>query len=332
MRRRREQSGIALITVLCLILSASALVTALVTVSQTSTLNLRSYNEFMRSGYLAEGALARIGYLITADRHAYSDRSLGDTDYESYDGERFLADGTERELDYYGTKIRYRITDANSGWNLADNAHVQVLDQIQQALVLDSDFDSEAASDLSDRISDYVDTDDNLTGGGMESGDYQALNLAPLPRNNNLQFREELLYIPGFRELFPPDSDGRLTAIKLLPPDELTTLDGNPTMFTATKLQLKVLAGLDDDTADEVLAALRNYRREGTLLEDQLDALLLSTLERSFAWAESDVYTVNILRAGPEGRPAARLVATFGVIPDSGPANGVLNFLEYFRF
>ncbi len=330
--KRREESGVALITVLCLIISASALVAALVAVSQTSTLNLRTYNEYMRSGYIAEGALARIAYLITADRTQNTTRTLGETDYEAADGERFLADGTEHEIDYYGTRIRYRINDANSGWNFSGNLGVNLLRQLAQSTSLDENIDTDALTTLSDILSDYIDTDTSVSGSGMESGDYEALELAPLPRDNALQFREELLYLPRFREFFPPDAEGRLSAIRLIPPDNLITLNANPTVFNATRLQLKSTAGLDDATAEQVLEALRIYREKGTFLSDQLEASVLALLQQNFSWTESGVYTVSILRPTDAKRPASRLSATFGTIPATGPTNGVLNYLEYFRY
>lgn len=54
----------------------------------------------------------------------------------------------------------------------------------------------------------------------MESQHYRSAGVPVLPRNRPLQFREELLWLPGAGKLYPPSENGVLDAIRLIPPEK----------------------------------------------------------------------------------------------------------------
>ena len=56
--------------------------------------------------------------------------------------------------------------------------------------------------------------------------------------------------------MFPADGSGRLSALRLIPPDGMTIPNGSPSIFTADRLLLQTYCqGLEDEEIEQVLAA-----------------------------------------------------------------------------
>ena len=323
-RSRRSQRGVALVAVLCLVVTAGLLVSALITVTRISAQNTSSFVDHMRSGYVAEGAANRIRFLIEADRSVYGTADARDLDYEQEEYEHFLADGTEHTIDYYGTPVKFSISNGISGHVITNASGLSVLstNRSEENLVTD-------AIDLfKAKLNDYIDADDTVSEDGMEVEDYKELDLDPLPRNAALEYREELLWIPGAAELLPTDADGRLSLIRNYRIDSTAA----PSIYTATYAQLRTLGTLTAEQAVQVLDALKEWRLNKTPLEDQLDEELYALIQQKFSWKESNYYTVRISQTNDEMRPGARLIFTFQADGIGGPSSGVATYLEYFRF
>lgn len=319
-----REDGVALVSVLCLLTTAGLLVSALVAVSRISTLNVASFTDLMRSSYVAEGAANRIRYLIEADRHVFGDQDAQNIDFDEYEYDRYVADGSGHEIDYYGTPVKFTITNAISGYVINSAADLDALatNRTDETLVTD------AIDIFKDRYNDYTDSDDTTREDGMETEEYEELGMKPLPRNSALQYREELLWIPGSEELFPTDADGRLSMVRNF---RISSI-GNPSIYTATYGQLRTHGHLTAEEAAKVLEALKEWRQEKTPLSDLLDETILPKLKTYFDWKESDFYTVRISQTNQEQRPGARLIFTFEADGIRGPSSGVATFLEYFRF
>lgn len=131
-----------------------------------------------------------------------------------------------------------------------------------------------------DLLKDYYDSDDLVETNGAEALEYEAAGMEPLPRNASAEWREELLFIPEIRQLFPLDADGRLTAVRL------SALSGGrnytmPSLFSATPEMLKRIGGLEDQEVAELYQAILNYRNNGSSIASQLDETLLSKLRNN---------------------------------------------------
>ena len=193
---------------------------------------------------------------------------------------------------------------------------------------------SEASSErkygaLQNQIADYIDTNSDQTGDyGMEEANYEEMNMRPLPRNGAMQFREELLYLPAFRELFTTDRSGRLSAVRLIPPENTVSLSGTPSLMTATDDMLKSYCNLEDGEVTEVREAIDAWLKEKTPLSDSLDAELIAKLG-SLARTESGYYTVTVEAAPAQKRPFKRLTFSFAAFPVSGPEEENVRFLEW---
>ena len=330
--KHNNQSGSALVAVLCLIFTAGILTTATVAIAKTGSFDVHAHLELQRSIYIAEGAGNRIQWLLAADRYSYPGEVLGYTDYAEYDFDRYVADGVIHKLDYYGTPLQFTINDALGGMDFSGTNYRNALTMLTNAFITDTDW-GEKITKLRAKLDDYTDTDDNLSEDGMEKGEYEEIYASPLPRNDGFQFREELLYIDGFREIVPLDKYGRLSRVRLIPPENSvdTRRASRPSLFTADLLTLRTYGNLTDEDAQEVLEALNEWKVNRTLLSDSLDPLLLESLS-NFSGQESGYYTGIIEPDSKHPRPFRRLVQSYEGFSIGGPTNQLLRYLEWMLF
>ncbi len=324
-----RESGAALISVLCLIFTAGILTAAALSLAKVSSFNIVSHVRMQRSMLVSEGVANRVMWLIAADRNLYSSsEALGDTVYDDYDYDRYLADGTPHVIDYYGEEVQFTVTDARSGVDLSSDGYSAALRSLGQNRDDDADW-SDSITALQNQIADYIDANGDTTGDdGMEEPNYDELNMRPLPRNAAMQFREELLYLPAFRDLFTTDRNGRLSAVRLIPPESTVSLSGTPALVTATNDMLKSYCNLDDGEVTEVREAIDAWLKEKTPLSDSLDTELLSKLG-ALSRAESGNYTVTVEAPATQKRPFKRLTFSFAAFPISGPEDEKIHFLEW---
>ncbi|MDR0933169.1 MAG: general secretion pathway protein GspK [Victivallales bacterium] len=345
---KQSESGSALVVVLCLIFMASMLAMAVLAMSKYNTFTIQAHLDLQRSFYVNEGVANRIQYLIAADRSLFPMVQLGKEDYGEYDHDRFLADGVIHRLNYYGTPIEFTISDVRSGFDLSSGNYANTLQRIANSDMFDQLL-HDTIDQLSAVISDYIDSNDEISLNGFESADYEALNMEPLPRNGNIEFREELSWIPGVSDLFPSDKSGRMSSIRLIGSN---VPRGTPSIFTADRLILKTYCNLEEEEIDVVIAALEVYRRERILLNDQLDELIAQKLT-TLSWQESGSYTVTIsgqlteipdtvafadqygfenrqetVRL-PTSRPSYRLTFSYPGFGVSGPSENMVRYMEW---
>ena len=323
-----SESGMALVAVLCLIFSVSVMLGAMVVLSQIGAITSAGFGDVMRSNYIAEGAANRIRYLIEADRRANPSAGDAETDYEEYDYERYLPDGVDRTLDYYGTPVKYRILNGRAGMPVMEASCQNTLRQLRNGY-LGTEEICEKMDTLKTRIDDYVDSDDSIGEDGLEEEEYEELGYSNLPRNSDIRFREELLWIPGFTDVFPLDENGRLTSVRLT---SLAADRQNPDFYSTDYGMLTAYGNLEPEKAGEVMNALKIWRRDRTKLEDQLDVLLLAQLRQKFSFQPSSYYTIQIENASPAGKPGARLSQTFEASGVGGPSDGIVRYLDWMRY
>jgi len=322
-RKNRRERGAALVAALCLIVTAGVLVGSLVSISRMSALNANGMTEWMRSQYVAEGAAARIRFLIESDRYQFNPRRPEDVDFEEYEHDRYLADGSEHVLDYYGREIRFTITDGVSGLPFQNGSALNTLSQNRT----DETLVTDAVELYRDRISDYMDSDDTANEDSMEEEEYENLNMKNMPRNAAPQYREELLWIPGISEILPVDQDGRFSLIRHF---RLPT-NGNWSIYSVPYSILRTRGGMTAEEAAKVLRAVRDWQINRNPMQEALDETLLPLAQR-FSWTESGYYTVRISQTDGDQRPGARLLFTFKSDGIRGPSSKVATFIEYFRF
>ncbi|MBR7130957.1 MAG: general secretion pathway protein GspK [Lentisphaeria bacterium] len=330
MRRKNRiiRHNAALISVLCLIFTAGILTAATLALSQKGTFSVYAHVELQRSMLVAEGVANRIQFLLAADRNLNPEDKPGEVDYTAYEYDRFLADGVKHTLDYYGESVDFTVLDAVNGWDMSSSSYQSTIKKIY----LDEDA-GEDILDLADRVlhrmDDYIDSDEDIMEYGEEAADYESKGSKPLPRNGDMQYREELLYIEGFTGLYPLDKDGRLSNIRLMVPSGSSSLSGTPSLFSADRKMLELMCDLSEDELDTVMDALKQWKEEKILLSDTLDEEVLAKLKSEFSTTESGAYTVMIMPPSDRPRPFRKLVFTYDGFEVSGPENQILRYMEW---
>ena len=331
-KRNSAEKGSALLAVLVLVFTGGLITALMMAIGNSGTFEVASHVEQQRSMFIAEGVAQRVHWLISADRYLHGSETLGETDYEEYEYERFLADGTPHVINYYGRLVKVVIEDARQGRRMDGNNYRRSLDSLKVGMGDDEDF-TELVDNLKDKITDYIDSNDDTSNEGMESSDYEAEDMKPLPRNGAIQFREELLYIPGFRDLLPLDKDGLLSSVRLIPPENTVSITGNPSLLTATKQEIMNYCNIDDeDELESIMTALREWKTEKVPLSDgSLDPLLLGRLN-NLPRRESGIYTVRISADESDKRPFKRLIFSFQASPVAGPSDKIIQYLQWMFF
>ena len=326
----RNENGSALVAVLGLIFTAGMLTAAILALSRTGTFEILPHVARQRSMYILEGAGNRVQYLLAADRYLNDDVTLGELDYAEYEYDRYVADGVAHVIDYYGEMVEFVITDTASGFPMTSSTYTQTLNRMTRGFEDDSEW-NDKLTEFRDKIDDFIDSDTDVKTDGMESGEYEELELYNLPRNDAFQFREELLWIPGARELFPPDKNGRLTRVMLIAPPNCGTIPEKPSLLTADELMLRTYCGLDEDEAKEVLESIKRLKTDKELLSETLDPLIAERLS-ALAVKESGFYTVDIKLASEDKKPSSRLTFSFEGFSVTGAPDETVRFLEWMMY
>ncbi len=334
-RKQRNEHGSALIPVLALIVACSLLVTAIIAMSQLGAYTMNAHTAAQKSMYVCEGAMNRIQWLLAAERNKNPNANIQNFDYSDYSHDRFLPDGVEHEMDYHGTPVRFRITDAAAGLDFSQRYRYNLFRQMISGAGDDSEI-REQFRIMQAQVNDYVDSDDVIQEDGLEESEFQEQNKLPLPRNGEIQYREELFYLPGFTALYPPDKNGRLTSIRLIPPmtngRQQNLFSRNPSIFGVDELYLKYVCKLDDSEIAQVQEAIRLYQQERIPFDESLESTLMPKL-RNITWNAGRTCTVTIENAAPEGTPARRLAATHTIQTQiTGPSDGAVRYYEWMFF
>ena len=311
--RKTSESGIALITALCLLMLVALLTASAVALSQYSEMDSHTYSGFTRSSYVAEGAATRIYWLILNDRQKNPQRNIApDANAPADDHERYLADGISRTLENYaGQTVGYRITDAVSGLDVAGTMPQRDLIAVLGNFEVDS-AERQKYEMTGNRMQDYVDNDDLVRLNSLETKEYLERGLPHLPRNRPLQFREELWWIPGVREICQPDESGRMSGVRLIAPQSLLPVAGRPSLYATPVEQIAERCRLTPLETEQLKEALALWTAEKKQLQDMLPAGFLQRLEMYYSNSESGFYTL-LIETSEARRPGSRLAVTFKV-------------------
>jgi len=325
---RNRQSGVALISALLLLATIAVVTGSVVVLGQYLVFDVSAAIERTRAGYLAEGALNRAIFLLKSDIAAHPDRDFNQVDYDDVtEDQRFVADGVSREWDIHGVTFRVRLSDASSMPSLTGDDPSTALLEDWTPVMNEEQWVLERVNRLENFLtclSDYVDEDDFTRLSGMERDQYRARGVAALPRNGALQFREELLWVPGAREFYSPGAGGRLDDFMVIAPDGLPERTEVVNLYSSPIDRIVQECELSDSEESSLREAREIWRTEHTPLSESLDSRLLEKLSE-LSTAESGFYSIEVEEVG--GMPGIRLDAELSM----EPGLHFLEFCEYLR-
>ena len=314
-----------MIVVLSLLLLISLMTSAIVTISLTSAAQTSAFTEFEKSMLLAEGASARIYWLILNDRILHPDRKLdttadsGKNNGKETEKAEYLADGTEHHMNYYGCNLNFTISDMISGFDVSGFApenNLQDLGKKDNSAIEEIDPEFEI---FKNRLMDYIDTDSLVRLYGMEKDDYRSLCFYNLPRNNKMQYREEILFIPDAKKFFNVDSYGRLSSIKVIVPQRIGGGNQQLNIFAVDISIIKAKIKCSNEEAELIQKALELWKKDQTPLSDSLPLELITKLKQYFTFEESGLYNITIRVASNDANKGRMLSISMKITQSIAP-------------
>lgn len=299
---RTNQRGIALIIVLLMIS---------IIIAVTLQLNRDTRSEVYDAANLSDGI--RLRYVAQSGFHAGEALILGDKN--AFDGFTDLWANTQmislRSEDFFdNASFRLLIEDEMGRISVnrlvSGSAYNPLIRECLMRLLTGPSFrlEERKAAELLDALKDWIDADDEVTGGGAESAYYAKLAKPYAAKNAPLDCIEELLMVKGItRELYygTSDSPGLAQCLTVFG-------DGRININTASKPVLRSLAV--NMTGDDV-DALDGYRRDprndlaDPLWYQKVSRLSGITIPAGLTAVLSD--TFRITAVGLQGRAAERI-------------------------
>lgn len=228
-----RSQGIALVTVLWVIVLLALLATAIST-SSRSTGQLTSNIRYASQGkYAAEAGVqwAYWGLLAPADQVSW------------------LADGSIHEMFLADMLVQVAVVDENGKIDLN-----MATEEMLRALLVAAEVDEERIDSLVDAILDWRDDDDLVRLNGAEDDDYLQAGLAWGARDGPFQSIYELKQVMGMDEQVFIDIRNSVTVYS----GKVTV---NP--LVAPKLVLMALSEMDEDQADQYIEDRRSLHQIG---------------------------------------------------------------------
>jgi hypothetical protein len=301
----KNQKGIALIIVLSFVLLLGIITSTIVNISQLSARKMAISSEREYSAYVAEGAIARLQWFIMLNktRMQGQNKNQDNFDYNNSGNEnlmlnKFSPTGIFHDMKYYDDKVKYSILDMSSGFNISGFNPAGRLKKLLQSNVFTGE-EKNAFQIFLNRLTDYVDRNTEANANGMESEDYSNLGLAPLPRNAQMQYRDEVAWIPGTGSLFHPDKFGMLSTFNIIPPRGVYLQSRSISFFSANKFTLMGKGNFTSGEADYIIRSRDAWIKSGSgSLLNFINPEILKKIKANFSLRDTGYYTL-IIQASP---------------------------------
>ncbi len=310
------ERGVALIMVLGMIAVLTLLATHLMATSQVTAREAKVLTTRQHLAYVAESATSRALWMLLADRklHLNDHRNLlsppGSREGQETGGV-WRADGRVHELVQGEDMALVMIRDADNGLDVSGNNPAGTL---RELVVSDEEDDPDRQQRVErflDVLRDYVDGNDLRQLHGKERDDYRAEGYYHMPRNEPLQFREEILWVENAAVVLPLASTGQgLDAIRVVPPvGQRYPNSKGPAFLSSSPGLIQKKLGLGDEELKAVLEARAQYLREEVSLADLLSPELYSRVLSLFSVSESGIasFVATATDAGGQIRRTLRM-------------------------
>jgi general secretion pathway protein K len=251
--RCSNRRGVALILVLLVISIITALTIKLNRDTRSGVYEAANLSDGIRLRYIAQSGFHVGEALLLADKNAFDALTelWANTEMISLQSERFFDNGSFKlMIEDEGGKIAINRLVSGNGYN-------PLIRDLLLRLLTGPYFRLERgkAVELTEAIKDWIDADDEVTGGGAERSYYAALERPYTAKNAPLDCIEELLMVKGVSlDLFygKGDSPGLFRCLTVFS-------DGRVNINTAPKYVLRALA---EEMTDEEVERLDKYRRD----------------------------------------------------------------------
>jgi hypothetical protein len=291
-----RQRGMALMLVLGVLATVLLMVAHLMTVAEVIAKEAKVAALRAEMRYQAEAAADTSFWMLLTDRRLFANRKLG----QSLEAREAVSDFepwmVDRRAHAFDNDTCYVYLQA------AEQAFIVTKpDTLKDNVDPDDQEKLDEISEFIDVLNDYTDRDDLKKLYGKEVDDYAADGFPTLPRNNAMQFREELYWLPNWQNCVVGE-------VSVIPPRNINYVMGKnkPSFFSASEDYVKQVLDLGDNEWGAIEQAREEWANNGTPLEDSLDAALYQTILGAFDFNEADLAAISAVSHAP-GDPRIRL-------------------------
>lgn len=284
-----RQRGMALMLVLGVLATVLLLVAHLMTVAEIIAKESKVATLRSEMRYQAESAADTGFWMLLTDRRLFANRRLGqslETREAVSDFEPWMVDRRAHAFDDDSCHVYLQA---------AEQAFIITKPEaLKDAVAPDDQEKLDEISTFIDVLNDYTDRDDLKKLYGMESDDYAADGFPTLPRNNAMQFREELYWLPNWQNCV-------IGEVSIIPPRNINYVMGKnkPSFFSASEEYVKQVLDLSDAEWEAIERAREEWVNNGTPLEESLDAALYQTILGAFNFNEADLAAISAVSHAP---------------------------------
>ena len=342
-KNRKNEKGIALILVLGVTAMFSMIITSMVIRSKVSQrLGYINANSG-KHRYYAESALSRTLWLLKKDRDIHRNRRLGQQEIleeQAEEEERWQADGTPHYMQFGKHIAKITLYDADQGMQVEGTITGSRRRRIKEYLSSEDEEQDQIAEEFLDKLQDYTDRDDVELDYGAERAFYMDENGMDLPRDRQMQYTEEILWVPGIvnavfhsvDEVTDELRDNIFKEFRIIPPRGFRFSSSNrPSFFSSSLYQIQNRAQLEDEEMEVVKEAKDLWAKDRTPVEETLGDLY-TTIARYFSFNESNIYRIEIECSLKDGSGKVKMsVIVDGTRVFVSPSGSSLPHMNFWR-
>lgn len=325
-----KEKGAALIVVLSFLVLVGVIGSTIVTISQKSSRKIKVETDRVFSLYLAEGATSRLQWLMMDDLQKNTNRNTAnrfDKSDSTSSTSKYIATGRPISIRYYDSKITARIFDMASGFNISGSNGARALQSLIQAYSMYPAIVTNIRIFIN-RFSDYTSSVGGKSVNGMSKADYTSLGLSPLPRSDQLQYRDEVLWIPGAGDIFTPNQFGRLSGLDIISPQGMYFNASKINFFSADKAMIMAQGNFNENEANAIIQGRDNWLKgdANRSIYNFIETNYMMKLTQQFAFQDTGYYTLVITASQGEGFYERMITVStkIGTISDRG-----IQYYEY---
>jgi len=291
--RQKNQDGVALIMVLGVLAVCMLLISHMLLVSEVIGREALVVTRKSRLRYQAESASDTTFWMHLVDRRLFSNRRLGQREEDelriSQDFPPWMLDRRPHLFD--NGLVTTWLSSAEEGFKISEP------DSLRNNIAAEEvDLLAEVDAFL-DILGDYTDVDDLQKLNGMEAEQYAAEGFPTLPRDAAMEFKAEIYWLPGWRNVIPGE-------IAVVPPPGLayptTSRNARPSFFSASEETIRDLLDLTESELEEIRNARQQWQEDGVALEEVLSTELWSRVLGAFNFTETNLAQVMAVATEPD--------------------------------
>jgi len=288
---RRRQKGMAIVMVLGVLAVALLMVVHIMTVCEVVSKDALVSSTRSELRYQAESGADHAFWMHLTDRRLFPSRKLGVDDesrISNTDFEPWMADRRAHSL--FDANCQAYIN------TIEKTVRIDKPDTFKQYISPEDTDALETVNDFLDVLTDYTDTNSLTMLNGKESDDYAQEGLASMPRDDAMQFMQEIYWLDGWMQAVNAE-------VTIIPPagKSLSATTSKPSFFSASASEIQTILDITDGELETIMDARDKWMADSIPIADSLPADLAANIMSNFNFSESNIAEFVVSSASKDG-------------------------------